>query len=172
MWKKTPPQIGAMMQKKRSQGIRRRTIPFILSIAVFAIAATSFTFAGGNGSPKKNAPQLDQAQREAIVKAATQAFANHVKGERKKEMPDEIDKAHWGESIAKLKPLRVRNDRVNIAIVLAENAGIEEGLYVSNPISSYLPQLDERFQVFTQLSTDKDKSFGTLYYYKLKPKAK
>ena len=71
-----------------------------------------------------------------------------------------------------MKPIRVRNDRINIAIVLAENAGIEEGLYVSNPISSYAAQVGERFEVMTRLSTDKDKSFGTLYYYKLKPKAK
>jgi hypothetical protein len=145
---------------------------FLLSIAWFAVTATCFPLLAGDDPPKKKGVQLDQSQREAIVKAATQALNKHVRGEKKKETPDEIDAAHWGEAITKLKPIRVRNDRINIAIVLAENAGIEEGLYVSNPISSYLPQLDERFQVFTQLSTDKDKSFGLIYYYKLKPKAK
>lgn len=144
---------------------------FLLSIALLGVIATHFRLAAGDDPQKKNVPQLDQAQREAIVKEATQAFSKHVKGERKKEMPDEIDKAHWGEAIAKLKPISVRNDRVNIAIVLSEKDGVEEGLYVSNPISSYVPNGD-RFEVMTRLSTNEDRSFGTLYYYKLKPKAK
>ena len=120
---------------------------FLLSITWFAVTGTCFTLAAGDDPPQKKAAQFDQAEREAIVAAATLALNKHVRGERKKESPDEIDPAHWGEAITKLKPLRVRNDRINIAIVLAVNAGVEEGLYISNPISSYAAGVGDRFQV-------------------------
>jgi formylglycine-generating enzyme required for sulfatase activity len=121
------------------------------------------------GIGKFQGPKLDQAEREAIVAAGIQAIAKHRKAEKKEDAPNEIDAAFWGEPISKLKPIRVRNDHLNAAIVLSVKDGIEEGLYVSNPISSYAAAVGDRFALMTQLSTEKDRSFGTLYHYKCQP---
>jgi hypothetical protein len=146
-----------------------KAISVILAIAIIVVTAGCLTPAADDVPPKKIVPELNQAQREAIVADANQALRKY---ERKKDAPDDIDAGSWGEAIAKLKPIRVRNDRVNVAIVLSEKDGIEEGLYVSIPISSYAAQVGDRFALITKLSTEKDKSFGTLYHYKLQPKAK
>jgi hypothetical protein len=148
-----------------------RTAVVVFVITLFA-TLVSGSQPGTDADGTKIVPVLDKAQREAIVAAANQAFGKHVKGERKKEAPDEIVAANWGEAITKLKPIRVRNDRVNLAIVLSEKDGMEEGLYVSIPISSYLPRIGDRFTYIERLSTKEDKSFGTIYHYKLQPKAK
>jgi hypothetical protein len=100
----------------------------------------------------------------AIVAAAIQAV--------KAKKGDEIPATHWGDAITKLKPVAVRNDKLNVAIILLKKDGIEEGLYVSNPISSYAPSASDGFEVFERLSTDQDKSFGQLYRYRLVQKAK
>ena len=138
---------------------------------ILCIVAVMVTHAGDAAvsTVKTRAKALTKEQREALVAAANKTFQQHVKGQRKKEAPDDIDKAHWGNAIAKLKPIRVRDDSVNIAIVLAEKDGGEEGLYVSLPISSYMP---DRYAEMLKLSTREDKSFGTLYYFQSKPKAK
>jgi serine/threonine protein kinase len=117
-------------------------------------------------------PKIDQAEREAIVAAAKQAISKHLKAERKKGAPNEIGAAFWGEPISKLKPIRVRDDHRHVMIVLSVKDGIEEGLYVSNPVSSYAVTVGDRFALMTQLSTEKDRSFGLLYHYKLQPNAK
>ena len=150
----------------------RQAVSVIAAVAVVAAMASAFTFAGGDDPPGGSAPKLDQAEREAIVTAAGQAFAKHVQAGGKAESPDAIDASFWGEAITRLKPIRVRNDRVNVAIVLSEKRGVEEGLYVLNPISSYLPRVGDRFARLSRLSTDKDRSLGTLYHYELLPKAK
>ena len=136
----------------------------LIGAAILAIAGE-----GAVSTVKSRAKALTKEHREAIVAAANNAYKLHVNGPRMKESPDDIDKANWGDAIARLKPIRVRNDRVNIAIVLAENDGVEEGLYVSLPISSYIP---DRHAEMLKLSTRDDKSFGMLYYYQTKPKAK
>jgi hypothetical protein len=100
-------------------------------------------------SSKKPVPDLDEARRVAVINAATQAIAKHFKAERNKEKPNEIDARFWGEEISKLKPIRVYNDRVNIAIVLLDKDGVEEGFYVQPVISSYAPQVGERFALMT-----------------------
>ena len=150
----------------------REAFSVVLAVLVVAAMLSSFTPAAGDDPPKTNVPKLNQAEREAIVAAARQALDKHAKAERKKEAPDDIDAKFWGETISKLKPIRVRNDQVNVAIVLSEKEGVEEGLYVSIPISSYAATVGDRFALMTKLSTEKDKSFGKLYHYKLQPKAK
>ena len=113
-------------------------------------------------------PTPNKAEREAIVAAANQAIRTYLKGDPKLRRGDEIPRESWGETILRLKPLRVRNDRVNVAIVLREVDGTEEGLYVSIPISSYAPMVGDRFAVLEKLSEADDQTFGTLYRYKLK----
>jgi hypothetical protein len=76
-----------------------------------------------------------------------------------------------GDAITKLKPIRVRDDRVNVAIVLSEAGGVEEGLYVSVPISSYAPQAGD-FAVLERVGDATNPTFGHLDHYRLAPKAK
>jgi hypothetical protein len=142
----------------------------LTALALLVIGA--MTLGAGNDPAKWKLPELDQALREAIVSDANQAINKHVRVERKAPAPDDIDPAFWGTAISKLKPIRVRNDRVNVAIVLAEKDGVEEGLYVSIPISSYAARIGDRFTLLKKLTTEQDKSFGTLYHYRLLPKAK
>ena len=144
------------------------TVVVLLMIAVMMFHV-SHAGEAAVSTVKSRAKALSQEQREAIVAAANKAYKLHVNGPRKNDAPDVIDKDHWGDAIAKLKPIRVRDDRVNIAIVLAEKDGVEEGLYASLPISSYIPN---RYAEMLKLSTREDKSFGTLFYYRSKPKNK
>ena len=123
--------------------------------------------AGGTAQDRKF-PTPGKSEREAIVAAANQAIRTYLKGDPKHRRAEEIPRESWGEAILRLKPLRVRNDRVNVAIVLREVDGVEEGLYVSIPISSYAPTVGDRFAVLEKLSETDDRTFGTLYRYKLK----
>ncbi len=45
----------------------------------------------------------------------------------------------WPEAIRALRPLRVYYDRANVAIALSREHGVEQGLYIYVPVSSYLP---------------------------------
>jgi len=136
---------------------------WILMSLYFLVASV----AGGSAQDRKF-PTPGESEREAIVAAANQAIRTHLKGDPKLRRGDEIPEESWGEAILRLKPLRVRNDRVNVAIVLRDEDGVEEGLYVSIPISSYAPMVGDRFAVLEKLSGPDDRTFGTLYRYKLK----
>ncbi|HVH34260.1 MAG TPA: hypothetical protein VM847_09155 [Tahibacter sp.] len=46
---------------------------------------------------------------------------------------------YWGASLKALHPIRIYRDRVNVAVVLAETANDESGVYFVVPESSYLP---------------------------------
>jgi hypothetical protein len=64
----------------------------------------------------------------------------------------DISKQFWGEIILSVNPLHVSDDCVNIKILLAEGSGVESGLHVTLPISSFAPQ-------------PRDKTFEELYRY-------
>jgi hypothetical protein len=114
---------------------------------------------------KKLVDSLDAAQRQAIVEAANKASHEHMMNRGEGPRDDEIAEKSWGEAIAKLKPLRVRFDRVNVAIVLWEDPKTEEGLYVSVPISSYAPR-ETDFLLWKKLTQPDEKTFGQLYWYR------
>ena len=76
-----------------------------------------------------------------------------------------IPKRLWGAAILRLKPLRVTNDHLHIRLVLLEKDDFEEGLYVSNPISSHAPEPNE-FTELVKLGEPADRTFGTLYRYR------
>jgi hypothetical protein len=139
--------------------------------ACLVVAFGQFLPTIAGDSSKKPLPDLDEARRVAVINAATQAIAKHFKAERNKEKPNEIDARFWGEEISKLKPIRVYNDRVNIAIVLLDKDGVEEGFYVQPVISSYAPQVGERFALMTRLETNEN-TIGTLHHYRTQPKKK
>jgi hypothetical protein len=112
-------------------------------------------------------PALDGVARERIVAGANQAIHKHITGGQNAGNEKLISKENWGEAISALKPLRVLNDRVNVFIVLKEDATTAEGVYVSIPISSYAPGVDKRFLQFEKMSEPDDKAFGVLYWCKL-----
>src|SRR6266540_1171628 len=97
----------------------RLVISVLFRLAMFA-GVEPASIAGPDDVPPAGVPKLDQAQREAIVAAANQALMKHVRAERKKGAPDDIDANFWGDAISKLKPIRVRNDHINVAIVLSQ----------------------------------------------------
>ena len=140
-------------------------VAVVLAIAASSYVVSSFRPTAESGAPKRIVPELDLAAREAIVKTAFQLLNSPRTNEG-------FDAASWGEPISALKPIRVRNDLMNVAIVLSEKDGVEEGLYVSIPISSYAAQVGDRFALMEQLSNDEDQSFGTLYHYRMQPGAK
>jgi hypothetical protein len=125
--------------------------------------------ADSSGEPLKLA--LSQEERSAIVKDANYAYRQYVGMDVKERKGDEIPQRFWGEAILKLKPVRVLNDRVNVAIVLRDDEHSEQGLYVNLPISSVAAGHGKKFVLWEKLSKPEDKSFGELYLYSIeKPK--
>ena len=121
-----------------------------------------------SGTPLCASPPLSRAQRVQIVTAAQQAIHRFVHLDPKERRGDQIPRRFWGAAIARLQPVRVVNDRMNVMIVLGEDVKQEHGLYVSVPISSYAPGYDGRFAVFEKLSQPQDKVLGVLYRYRLR----
>lgn len=50
-----------------------------------------------------------------------------------------LAKEKWPEALSELDPIEIYSDRVNAVIVLSRGYGIETGIYVCVPISSYRP---------------------------------
>jgi hypothetical protein len=50
-----------------------------------------------------------------------------------------VPEQYWGAPLRTLKPLRVYDDRVNIAVVTEQRAHEERGVYFYRSISSYAP---------------------------------
>jgi hypothetical protein len=111
-------------------------------------------------------PELTQAERKAIIQESIQAMRKHVTG--RKEPGDELRKEILGSAILKLNPVRVRNANLNIVIVLKEDPEMEEGLYVSNPISSFAPGAGGEMLIWERLGDKEDRTWGALFRYKLK----
>lgn len=80
-------------------------------------------------SPKQGGDVV--VDSKAIREAAGSSIANRKDGN--------VVTEDWPAAIRALRPLRVYSDRVNVVIALSRERGVEQGLYVSVPISSYLP---------------------------------
>lgn len=115
---------------------------------------------------EKLAESLDANQRQAIVHAANLASIQQRASREAGASRKEIAETSFGETIAKLKPLRVRFDRLNVAIVLQEDKKTEEGLYVYVPDSSYAPR-ETDFLTLKKLSQLKDERPGRIYLYQM-----
>jgi hypothetical protein len=133
-----------------------------LLIPVLMVAASLVSNAGETAGLS-----LDRVARQEIIVAADQAVRKHVRISPYDRNGDTIGQEYWGEAIARLKPLRVYNDKMNVVIVLKDNETTEEGLYVSVPFSSYAPGQPPRFLVFEKLTQPEDKTFGEIYRCKL-----
>ena len=139
----------------------------ITLISVTALL-TLFCQAFSNVPPDEAKTLSGRVDRDAIIAAANGAIHKYMKMGEQGRKSNEIPKKFWGDAIARLNPIRVLNDRLNVFIVLKEMELTVEGLYVSIPISSYAPGHDERFLQFRELTQPNDKSFGELYLCKLK----
>jgi len=99
----------------------------------------------GKGQIYEQSKEATSISQDHIYSAALQAYRNYSlalnRGEEKHSAATlvEIPAKYWPDSIKALKPLKVYEHFLNVAIVLSIRNGIEEGIYVSNPISSYMP---------------------------------
>ena len=86
----------------------------------------------------------------ALSQAADQTYKNA----RGKTSGKNINSEFWAAAIQGLKPVRVYMHRINVVVVLREIYGVEEGLYIYIPISSYHPQNGDDGFTFTNLGDD------------------
>jgi len=96
-------------------------------VLIISLAAAPLANAG-----EPTIAPFDSATYDAIYTEAMQAV-------HKQQAAGEIPKELWGEAITKLKPLRVQEFHGHVLIALKADETSEEGLYVSNPFSSYNP---------------------------------
>ena len=119
-------------------------------------------------APAAGLGHLGRAKRGAVIRAANAAIHSYLTSiPPEQRRGAEIPRRYWGAAIRKLRPIRVYDDRANVAIVLSEDRKKEEGLYVTVPISTYAPGNDSRFTRFTPLTQPGDRFFGHLYRYVL-----
>ena len=151
---------------------RRLTLIGVLSTITMLSTIAAFSAADDKKeiNVEKLTESLDMKKRKAIVDAANRASHQHMVDREKGPPSNEIAESSWGEAISELKPLRVRFDRVNVAIVLREDENTEEGLYISVPTSSYAPR-EKDFLLWKKLTKEDDRSFGHLILYKMAKRA-
>jgi hypothetical protein len=92
-----------------------------------------------------------------LAEAAHKMYATHVRAiNAGREKPsNEILEQYWTEEIKGLKPIRVYTHRANIVVVQHVSGNIEEGKYISIPVSSYLPMNGQDGFMFSPIP-DKD----------------
>ena len=118
----------------------------ITSVSIVGIALTMLCCASGcRSTPKPTAPLYP----DELVRDATKTYAAYVNAVNAgtEEPGADIPPAYWAERIKALQPLKVYTHRVNIVVVQHITDGIEEGIYIYIPISSYLPEPgDDEFE--------------------------
>lgn len=108
----------------------RLTFPLVLNLVLMLGLSGCQTKSG----VEKNA---------SLVDAAYETYTRYVRAMRGSEgensTPD-IPRQCWAEGIKKLKPIKVYKHRINIVVVQKVSDNVEEGKYIFNLVSSYLPQ--------------------------------
>ena len=108
----------------------RLTFPLVLNLFLMLGLSGCQTKSG----VEKTAPLAD---------AAYETYVRYVRAMRgyggEKPTPDEIPRQYWAEGIKKLKPIKVYKHRINIVVVQKVSDNVEEGKYIFNLVSSYLP---------------------------------
>ena len=113
---------------------------------------------------------LSLSQHTALITGANKTLTDYLR-EPQAHGGSNIPKQFWGAAILQLNPLRVIYDRANLKIVIVDDDLSEAGFYLSVPISSY-GLTTEDFPELVLLTTQADKSLGSLYRYRIsKPKA-
>ena len=125
-------------------GVKRRvtlSLPFLVA-SLLAAAQT------------RNSSVAAILSENSLKGAAIQTYANFVNAYTRGDAnawPEgseaEIPAKYWTDPIKALKPIKVYIHRINIVVVQRMENGIEEGKYILNLVSSYLPQNgDDGFQ--------------------------
>lgn len=104
------------------------------SYLIVIMAAILTTVAGCHHSPP--APAFDQLSESAWRMHA--AFMRENTGDGGKDGAD-IPSRYWTDPIHALQPIEVYTHRVNVVVVQKISKGVESGIYIYIPISSYLP---------------------------------
>ncbi len=108
----------------------RLTFPLVLNLILMLGLSGCQT----KSDVEKNAPLVD---------AAYETYTRYVRAMRgagaENSTPD-IPRQCWAEGIKKLKPIKVYKHRINIVVAQKVRDNVEEGIYICNPVSSYLPQ--------------------------------
>jgi hypothetical protein len=85
------------------------------------------------------AAAIDEDTAKELVKGATQTFVAFRKDAAGKTGASEIPKEFWATSIRDLKPTKVYIHMNNIVVAQKFADGMEAGVYIYEPLSSYLP---------------------------------
>ena len=86
-----------------------------------------------------SAGTIDEGRAKEIVNGATGTFVAFRKDAAGKTGASEIPKEFWASSIRDLKPVKVYIHMNNIVVVQKVADGREAGVYIYQPLSSYLP---------------------------------
>jgi hypothetical protein len=121
-----------------------------------------------NNPARPTMPDLSAEERTAVIAAANETVRKFVQMDPQSRPNDEIPERIWSAALSRLKPMRVVGGLVNVRIVLKDDNDTEEGFYVLSPASSYWPGDDNRFALFEKLSQPRDKSFGSIYHYRIR----
>lgn len=106
-----------------------------LSYLIVVIAAVLTTVvAGCHHTPP--APAFDQLSESAWRMHAAFMRENTAEGGRDGAA---IPSRYWTDPIRALQPIKVYTHRVNVVVVQKISKGVESGIYIYIPISSYLP---------------------------------
>src|SRR5438874_1234855 len=95
-----------------------RMLATLFLIGGLAVASSRVAWGNSQQEKEQRLPMLNKTEREALIGAAHQAWQKYAKRDANKAKGNDFPKEFWGEAVERLKPLRVYNDRVNIAIVL------------------------------------------------------
>jgi hypothetical protein len=109
--------------------------PIILLIEGFLTCMAIFGQVNSSSTP--NHAEIARAALQSARSYATTLNGTKPPGSEYGEY--EIPAQFWSDSIKELNPVRVYDHLLNVAIVLTIQGGEEEGLYITNPISSYAP---------------------------------
>jgi hypothetical protein len=104
-------------------------------------------FSRTRSQEKKKQPAIADSFSHDHINAAIQAYWNYSltlrKGDERLQEGSpplfEIPSKYWPDAIKALQPVKVYEHYLNVAIVLRIRDGVEEGKYIGNPISSYMP---------------------------------
>ena len=113
-------------------------------------------------------PDLSAEERTAVIAAANETVRKFVQMDPQSRPTNGIPERIWSAALSRLKPMRVVGGLVNVMIVMKDDNDTEEGFYVISPASSYWPGADNRFALFEKLSQPEDKSFGSIYHYRIR----
>lgn len=106
----------------------RLTFPLVLNLVLMLGLSGCRTKSG----VEKNAPLVDEAH-ETYAR-----YVRAINAGQEIATPD-IPRQYWAEGIKELKPIKVYIHRINIVVVQKVRDNVEEGKYIFNLVSSYLP---------------------------------